>query len=347
MSVRRGLVVVAPDGLDDPRRPSGGNTYDLRLCQELAAAGWAIDLRQVGGDWPRADAESRHHLAVVLAAVPERAVVLVDGLVALAAPEVLVPVGGRLRTVVLVHLPLGRPSDGAVLRSATGVVTTSDWTRRLLLARHGLDPVRVHVAPPGVDPAPPAPGSPDGGSLLSVGAVVRAKGHDLLVAALAGVADLPWRWVCVGALDREPAHVARLRRDLVAAGLADRVELRGPLAGDRLAAAYAGADLLVHPSRAETYGMVVTEALARGLPVLATEVGGVAEALGSTVEGLRPGLLGPADDASRLAAVLRCWLTDPGLRRRLREAAGQRRAALAGWADTGDRVARVLEGVAA
>jgi glycosyltransferase involved in cell wall biosynthesis len=347
VTVRRRLVVVTPEGLADPRRPSGGNTYDLRLCRELAAAGWAIDLRQVGGEWPRADAESRHHLAVVLAAVPDRAVVLVDGLVALAAPEVLVPMGCRLRTVVLVHLPLGRPSDGAVLGSATGVVTTSDWTRRLLLARHGLDPLRVHVATPGVDPAPTAPGSPDGGSLLSVGAVVRAKGHDLVVSALAGVADLPWRWVCVGALDREPSHVARLRQELAASGLADRVELRGPLAGDGLAAAYAGADLLVHPSRAETYGMVVTEALARGLPVLASDVGGVREALGNPAGGLRPGLLTPVDDPGRLAAGLRCWLTDPGRRRRLREAAGQRRATLAGWADTGDRVARVLAEVAA
>ncbi len=343
----RPLVVVAPDGLDDPRRPSGGNTYDLRLCQELAAAGWAVDLRQVGGEWPRADAESRHHLAAVLAAVPDGGVVLVDGLVALAAPEVLVPVGRRLRTVALVHMPLGRPSDGAVLRSVAEVVTTSDWTRRLLLSRHGLDPVRVHVATPGVDPAPVATGSPEGGSLLSIGAVVRAKGHDLLVASLGRVADLPWRWVCVGALDREPTHVARLRRDIAAAGLAHRVELRGPLTGDRLAAAYAGADLLVHPSRAETYGMVVTEALARALPVLATGVGGVTEALGTTAGGRRPGLLTPADDATRLAAGLRCWLTDEGLRRRLHVAAGQRRAALGGWGDTGDRVARVLEGMAA
>jgi len=341
VSVRR-VVVVAPDGLDDPRRPSGGNTYDLRLCRALAAAGWAVDLRQVPGGWPRADAGALQRLADVLSAAPSAAVVLVDGLVGLAAPEVMVPATGRLRTVVLVHMPLDHAGDGPVLRSATGVVTTSDWTRRRLLAQHGLDPARVHVAEPGVDAAAPAPGSPDGGSLLSVGAVDPAKGHDLLVAALARVADLPWRWVCVGALDRDPAFVAGLRRDLAAAGLADRVELRGPLADDRLSAAYAGADLLVHPSRAETYGMVVTEALARGVPVLATDVGGVGEALGTTARGLRPGMMTRADDPGRLATSLRWWLTDAALRRRLHEVAGQRRTALAGWADTGDRVARVL-----
>ncbi|WP_432478651.1 glycosyltransferase family 4 protein [Nocardioides sp. GXQ0305] len=346
MSVGR-VVVVAPEGLADPRRPSGGNTYDLRLCGALAASGWSVDLRQVGGGWPQADAASRRHVAEALAEVPDGAVVLVDGLVALAAPEVLVPAGRRLRTVVLVHMPLGHPSDGAVLRSATGVLATSGWTRRLLLARHGLDPGRVHVAAPGVDAAPRATGSRDGGVLLSVGAVVPAKGQDLLVAALARASDLAWRWVCAGSLDRDPAFVARLRRDLEAAGLHERVELPGLLAGDRLAAAYAGADLLVHPSRAETYGMVVTEALARGVPVVGTQVGGVDEALGATSDGVRPGRLTPGDDVGALAASLRAWLTDPGLRRRWRTAAAQRRAGLAGWADTGDRVARVLDGVAA
>ncbi len=341
------VAVVAPDGVDDPLRPSGGNTYDRRLCQELSAAGWTVDLRQVPGDWPRADPESRHRLAAVLAAAPDGASVLLDGLVALAAPDVVVPASRRLRTVVIVHMPLGHESEGAVLGSATGVVTPSDWARRWLLSHHRLDPARVHVAAPGVDPAPSAAGSRDGGSLVAVGAVVPAKGHDVLVAALAEVADHCWRCVCVGALGRDPAYVARLRADIASAGLGGRVQLAGPLTGERLEAAYAGADVLVHPSRAETYGMVVTEALARGLPVLASDVGGVPEALGATAGGRRPGVLTPAGDAAALGTSLRSWLTDADERRQLRQAAVQRRAELAGWAATADVVARVLEGVAA
>ena len=112
--------------------------------------------------------------------------------------------------------------------------------------------------------------------------------------------------------------------------------------GDDLARAYAAADVLVLASRAETYGMVVTEALARGLPVIATAVGGLPEALGRTDDGRRPGLLVPPEDSAALAAALRGWLVDADLRQRLREAARERRSTLSGWDAPTDRIARVL-----
>ena len=121
----------------------------------------------------------------------------------------------------------------------------------------------------------------------------------------------------------------------------------GPCTGPELDRAYAAADLLVLASHAETYGMVVTEALARGLPVLATEVGGVTEALGYGEDGTRPGLLVPPDDPAALGAAVRAWLEDAELRDRLRLAARGRRAKLRPWAATASAVADVLAGVAA
>ncbi len=102
------------------------------------------------------------------------------------------------------------------------------------------------------------------------------------------------------------------------------------------------ADLLVLASHAETYGMVVTEALARGLPVLAAEVGGVTEALGHGDDGTRPGLLVPPGDPAALGAALRAWLGDAELRGRLRRAARERRASLCGWRATTSVLAGVL-----
>jgi glycosyltransferase involved in cell wall biosynthesis len=104
--------------------------------------------------------------------------------------------------------------------------------------------------------------------------------------------------------------------------------------------------VLVLASRAETYGMVVTEALGRGLPVIGTDVGGLPEALGHAADGSRPGLLVPPGDPWRFAVALRCWLTDPDLRDRLRQAARERRTTLSPWADTSARISRVLAGVA-
>ncbi len=104
-------------------------------------------------------------------------------------------------------------------------------------------------------------------------------------------------------------------------GYDHRVRLTGVLTGAVLSHAYTTADVLVAPSRSETYGMTVTEALAHGLPVIAAAVGGLPEALGSTVDGTRPGQLVPPGDPDALAAALADWLGDEHHRRRLRAAA--------------------------
>jgi glycosyltransferase involved in cell wall biosynthesis len=168
--------------------------------------------------------------------------------------------------------------------------------------------------------------------------VTHGKGHDVLLEALATITDLSWRCVCVGSLDREPAFVESLRGH----SLDDRVCFPGPRTGADLDRTYAAADLMVLPSRAETYGMVVAEALARGLPVVVTDVGGVKEAIGHGADGIRPGLLVPPDDPAALGAALRAWLGDAELRRRLRRAARERRESLPGWSATTSAIADVL-----
>jgi glycosyltransferase involved in cell wall biosynthesis len=332
-----GIVhVVVPDGIDDPARPSGGNLYDRRVCAGLTVAGWDVHEHGV----------TPESLGATIDRLPDGALVVVDGLIASRAAVVLVPAARRMRLVALMHMPVGDPQECAVLSAAEAVVTTSAWTRAHLLDRYPLDPARVVAAPPGADLADVVPGTVDGGELLCVAAVAPHKGHDDLVHALAALTGLPWRLTIVGTLDRDPEFVRRLREQATAAGIADRMIFRGPLVGPELDAAYAGADVLVLPSRGETYGMVITEALARGLPVIATSVGGVTEALGR-VGSVLPALLVPAGDPAALSAALDCWLADAGLRQRLRDAARARRAALTGWSATADGIARVLREVAA
>jgi glycosyltransferase involved in cell wall biosynthesis len=298
------LHLVRPAGVDDPARPSGGNVYDRRIAGPLGAV---------------------EHIST--ATVPDGGLVLVDGL---CSTPGLVAECRRLRVVVLVHMPREEPWEGSVLRAAAGVVVTSQWTRDRLLARDGLDPDRVFVARPGTDPAPLADGSADGASLLAVGAVTALKGYDVLAAALASLDDLRWTCRGVGTTAIQPA---------LAAEVGTTVHLTGPLTRAELDATYAEADLLVLASRAETYGMVVTEALARGVPVLASDVGGVREALGTG------GALVPPGDADALATALRTWLTSPAYRTSLRAAARVRRAELPGWDTTVACVSAALEAV--
>jgi glycosyltransferase involved in cell wall biosynthesis len=342
--------VVVPDGIDDPARPSGGNAYDRRICQGLAEIGWPVHVHAVPGSWPRPDPAAYAALAGVVQDLPEGALTVLDGLVASTAPKVLVPQANRLRLVPLVHMPLGqdttdgdaRMREGAVLSAVASVVTTSAWSRRRLLELYSLPGDRVHVAEPGVDAAPLSPGTATGGRLLCVAAVIPGKGHDVLLDALATMTDLSWDCLCVGSMDRNPAFAESLRRRLSDDGLEDRVRFAGPRTGSDLDRSYEAADLLVLPSRGETFGMVVTEALARGLPVVATDVGGVAETLGHGTGAVRPGLLVPPDDPAALAAALRTWLGDTAVRLSWRRAARERRASLAGWSTTASVLAGVL-----
>jgi glycosyltransferase involved in cell wall biosynthesis len=342
---------VLPDGVDDPTRPSGGNVYDRRVCRGLETLGWSVREHAVAGSWPRPDAASLAVVAAIVERIPDDAIVLVDGLIASAASEPLVPHASRLRLVVLVHMPLGdRPSgpevvtrEHAVLQAAARIVTTSGWTRaRLLELYPALRASQIHVAHPGADPAPLAPGSAHGGELLCVAAVTAAKGQDLLLDALTTIADLPWRCVCVGALDRDPVFADELRRRCVQRGVDDRVSFPGPRLGADLDRSYGAADLLVLASRAETYGMVLTEALARGVPVAATLVGGAGEAIGYGADGVRPGLTVGRENSTALGAALRRWLQDSDFRTRLRAVARERRATLPTWEATASAVAGAL-----
>ncbi|MDP9240121.1 MAG: glycosyltransferase family 1 protein, partial [Actinomycetota bacterium] len=246
--------VVLPAGIDDPTRPSGGNAYDRRICRGLAAIGWSVYEHAVPGGWPWPDAAACATVTGIIAELPDGAVVLLDGLIASTVPHVLVPEARRLRLVVLLHMPLGHALPGgavaqaateecAVLRAAAAVVTTSTWTRRWLLDRYALRAGQVHVAQPGVDPADLAPGTASGGELLCIAAVIPAKGHDVLLAALARLTDRHWRCVCVGTLERDPGFVNRLACQARESGISSRLHFVGPRVGADLDAAYAAADV--------------------------------------------------------------------------------------------------------
>lgn len=306
---------VVPDVIDDPARPSGGNVYDRRLSTELAGLGWTVHEHRIAGARP-------------LAEIPDHALTIVDGLVGSAA--VMAVEASRLRLVMLVHMPLGGPVERAVLNEAAAVVTTSQWARLKLVEEHNLVADKVSVAAPGVDRGSLVAGSAGGQNLLCVGPVTRDKGYDVLMDALGRLQDLPWHCTVAGALDLDREFVAPR------AGLADRLSFLGPITQERLDTIRSTTDLVVSASRRESYGMAVAEGLVRGIPAVATDVGGHPEVVGQA------GVLVPVGDPVRLASALREWLTDSGQRSRLRQAAARRSGELATWAETARGVNQTL-----
>lgn len=157
----------------------------------------------------------------------------------------------------------------------------------------------------------------------------------MLIEALAGLASLDWTLTIAG-----PRLDAACARDLDARiaghGLGARVRLAGPLDAAALAAAYARTDLFVLASRYEGFGMVYTEAMARGLPVVGTLAGAIPEATRSGA------LLVPPDDPRPLRSALGGLIAEEGARHRLAEACWQAAQEFVRWPQTARIVLEVL-----
>ena len=174
--------------------------------------------------------------------------------------------------------------------------------------------------------------------LLCVATLNAGKGHEALLAALASIPHTYWRLTCAGSLTRDPATVGQVRAAIARRGWQDRVTLAGDLDDEALEVCYARADLFVLATRRETYGMAVAEALAFGLPVVATWTGAIPDLVGEDA-----GLLVPVDDEAALADALTRAIGDADLRASLTEGARRRRNRLPTWDEAVDRMAAVLE----
>ena len=357
-----GLAFLVPGALD---QVTGGYLFDRQVVEGLRAAGRAVTVVELAGRYPDVDGPACAAAAQALGRLPDGGAAVIDGLALPAFADCLAREAPRLRLIGFIHHPLSLETGLSAVEERRyaalearlwpllrGVLCPSAHTARAVIAS-GVAPARVAVAMPGTrkptdawnDPLPRCPSARDSGirplRLLAVASVTPRKGHRLLIEALAGLRDLDWQLECVGSLERDPACAQSLRAAIDGCALSARVILSGELSPDDLGRAYREADLFVLPSYHEGYGMAYAEALAHGLPVVATRAGAIPDTVPSSA-----GLLVAPGDAAALREALRRVSSDAGLRADL--AAGARQAArrlpdwpaaVRSWADEFDRLA--------
>ncbi len=335
--------------------PTGGYAYDRRVLGLLAEHGITALHVALPGTYPAPTAADLRTTAASIAELPEDRVLLIDGLAYGAMPADLIE---RIRQpiVALCHHPLCleagltearqselRASEIAALGLSRAVIATSPMTAALLGRDFAVPASAIHVAEPGTDPAPRASGSSRGTplQLLAVGAVVPRKGYDVLVRALEKLRHHDWHLTIAGADDRSPGTAASLRAQIAVADLVSRIELTGAVDDATLAELYAGTDLFVMPSLFEGYGMVLAEAMARGLPIVCTTGGAAADTAPDAAA-----LKVPPGNVAALAAALDHLLSDTPRRHAVATAAWAAGQQLPRWNDTAHNIARVLKRVA-
>ncbi len=333
---------------------TGGSLYDRHMVDGMRAVGREVVVLELSDRFPFPDVAALADAEQAFAGLPPGAVAVIDGLAFGALPDLAARHRTRLRLIALVHHPLAletglsdaerRHLDGAerrALTAARGAVTTSAHTADLV-AGLGVPPARIETVVPGTDTAPLARGSGAAAPvILSVGSLTPRKGHDVLIQALAALADLPWRAVIAGSAEATPNHARDLRDLSDRHGLGRRITFTGAVDGPGLDRLYDGADLFVLATRYEGFGMVLTEAIARGLPVVTTRTGAVPDTLAGT-----GAVLVPPDDPGALAAALAPILTTPGRRQDLARAARAARQALPDWPRQAARFSAAIDRLA-
>lgn len=342
----RDAAFAIPGDID---QKTGGYIYEKSLLLALRAQGRQVVHLVLPDSFPLAPDADVVETLRLLNTRPEDEPLILDGLVYGGIPTaVLAQV--RAPLVAMIHHPVGLETglpeatarmlcrrEAANLALAAHVVVPSPHTARVLAADFGVPEGLISIAPPGFAAPDPRRARVDPPLVLSVGLMAARKGHDVLVEALAQVADLPWQAMIVGGIyDPSVAHdlAARIARH----GLAPRIRLMGRMAEADLADLYTRATVFALATRYEGYGMVFGEALLHGLPIVTCAAGAVPETVPPGT-----GLLVPPDDAAAFATALGRVLADHALRAQMAAAATTAGTALPRWSDTAAVMGGVLD----
>jgi glycosyltransferase involved in cell wall biosynthesis len=323
---------------------SGGHTYDRRMAEGLRALGHDVRVVELDGRLPDPDQASIYAARTAWAALSPDSVKLIDGLA--------LPAFAGLplhRVTALIHHPASletgvpvetgqrlREIEAAMFSDLPRFVVTSDQTAERLVGDFGIQRERISVVIPGIDDLPRCQGSSGPvRQILSVGALIPRKGHDVLLRALSRLFDLDWELTIAGSPERDPVHANGLRALTEELRIARRVHF----VDDVSEALWARSDLFALTSYFEGYGVAIAEALRRGLTVAVTNVGAVPALVGPEA-----GVVCATGDVEQFSKALRRLIFDRRLLRDMAEVAWQSGQALPAWNEQAARLADIMAG---
>ena len=348
------LIFVYPGDLN---APTGGYAYDRRIIAGLKSLDWEIELIGLGEGYPFPNPTQVEEAKAQLQRLTPGVPMVIDGLTLGALPEVAACVAKHHPLIALIHHPLAfefglseeeaallQQSETEALRHASQVIAISPTTARDLHRHYGVPIDRIDVVLPGTDrsmhqreQSQIANGIRDAVHLLSVGSIIPRKGFPDLLAALAPLADLPWTLSIAGDTTRNTGAFEQLIGDITRFGFEGRVQVLGAVSDSELISLYTQADVFVLASLFEGYGMVYAEAMAYGLPIIATRGGAIPDTVPSEA-----GLLVRPGDVPALTLALKKVIEDAPYRAHLSSGAFRAAAQQPTWDEAVQQFALAL-----
>ncbi len=228
--------------------------------------------------------------------IKSSSIVIIDSLILGTIPEILEKFTSKHIVAGMIHLPLSlnpsfsenekkyfRERENSSFKHCTLLIVTSDFTKSELI-KSGIYDEKIHVVTPGINTSINQRSYPDKPkNLLCVSRILSSKGQLDLINALANLQHFNWNLTLCGGYDEQDDYYKEIRNRILISGLEDRIDFTGELPGLEVEKYYQQTDLFILPSYFETYSMVLQEAMAFKLPLIAANAGAATQTAHSEV----------------------------------------------------------------
>ncbi len=330
------LLFLLPDIQDIP---TGGNIFNNNMVEVLKQH-VEVEIKVIKADAADCDEPLAGYDLII-----------VDSLLA-GAPGIATlrqTTSNRTKWVLLVHYlapcdPAKEDHSGiapAYLKNFHAFVTTSQFSKDCLM-NLGIASREIHVAYPGLNAvyrqSHDAPEQDRAMRMLTVSSLLPGKGLLEFIDMLEMLPANAWTWALVGDDTLDLKYADKLKSRMHTTSVARQMHWHGSILPAQMPACYASYDLFVLPSKFETLGMAIREAMASGLPVVAFDVGGISESLAAG-----GGILIPAYDNVRMVAVLSNLVANINKRKALGKEARAASKTFPSWEASGVQLIRWLQ----